>query len=307
MAKPLISVIIPNYNYGRYLSEAIDSVLNQSYAQVELIVVDDGSTDDSEGVLRSYGDRLKWFRQQNQGVSAARNRGVQESQGEMIAFLDADDIWLPAKLEKQAQRLLSDPGLGLIHCGVEVVDERGGTVLVVLDGKEGWVASEMFVTWMTVLAAGSSLLIPRHTFDAVGGFDVQLSTSADWDFSYRISARQRVGFVPEVLIKTRTHGSNMQSNVRVLEHDMLLAFSKAFSSPDPKLAKLRRRSYGHLHLVLAGSFFRAGNYLNSTRHMVKSVYFFPASLTRALGFPLRWWNRRAAGKFLNSPNSQIGL
>ena len=93
MKEPLVSVVIPNYNYGQYLRQAIDSVLAQTYPAIEIIVVDDGSQDKSEAIVRSYGERVRLIAQRNQGVSVARNRGVQESAGEFVAFLDADDAW----------------------------------------------------------------------------------------------------------------------------------------------------------------------------------------------------------------------
>src|SRR5438045_4325502 len=98
MQKGLVSVVIPNYNYARYVGDAVDSVLGQTYADLEVIVVDDGSTDASRDVLLSYGDSVKTISQQNQGVSAARNNGVAASRGEFVAFLDADDLWLPEKV-----------------------------------------------------------------------------------------------------------------------------------------------------------------------------------------------------------------
>src|SRR5215204_4807622 len=104
MLNPLVSVIIPNYNYAQYLTQTLDSVLSQTYPHVEIIVVDDGSTDGSQEVLRNYTDRVTWFQQRREGVSVARNRGVQESHGQLIAFLDADDVWLPAKLERQVEK-----------------------------------------------------------------------------------------------------------------------------------------------------------------------------------------------------------
>ncbi|MBV6496243.1 MAG: putative glycosyltransferase EpsE [Pyrinomonadaceae bacterium] len=128
----LISVIIPNYNYARYLPEAIESVLAQTHKNVEVIVVDDGSTDDSKEVLASFGDRIRTIFQQNQGVSAARNRGVAESNGDFLAFLDADDAFLPSKLEKQLELFRADEEIGLVHVGMVNVDPNGLKVLNIL-------------------------------------------------------------------------------------------------------------------------------------------------------------------------------
>lgn len=290
--QPLLSAIIPNYNYAHYLPLAINSVLAQSYKEVEIIVVDDGSKDDSRSIVRTYGERVRLIEQKNQGVAVARNRGVAESLGEFIAFLDADDLWLPTKLERQMQRFFDEPELGLVHCGVEEIDEEGNPLLVRLDGLEGWVAKELLLLQRPViLGGGSGLMISRKTFEEVGGFDERLSTSADWDFFYRVAARYRVGFVPEVLIHYRVHKSNMHSNVKLMEHDMLLAYSKAFSVSGPELERLRRQSLGNLHMVLAGSYFRMGKLSDFARHMLKSLLLTPGNCKHLWGFPLRKWQR----------------
>src|SRR5262245_58814803 len=109
-----VSVIIPNYNYGRFLREALDSALNQTLPPLEVIVVDDGSTDESPEILESYGDRIRVIRQKNQGVGIARNTGAEAARGELLAFLDADDYWFPQKLEKQVEKINSDPELGMV-------------------------------------------------------------------------------------------------------------------------------------------------------------------------------------------------
>ncbi len=293
---PLVSVIIPNYNYGRYLGQAIDSVLAQSYRPVELLVIDDGSTDGSDEVVRRYGERVRWLRQGRGGVSAARNRGAQESRGGLLAFLDADDRWLPAKLERQVARWLAEPTLGLVHCGVELIDETGRHLSFGLDGVAGWVAKDLLLfRRATVVTGGSGALVTREAFEAVGGFDPRLSTSADWDFYYRIAMRQRFGFVPEALVQMRVHDCNMHADIRVMEHDMLLAFSKAFRDADQGIGRLRRRCYGNLHMVLAGSFFRDGQPLGFTRHALRSLWLTPGNVTRLLGFPVRCWRRRVDG------------
>ncbi|HEY2324319.1 MAG TPA: glycosyltransferase family A protein, partial [Thermoanaerobaculia bacterium] len=112
-----VSVVIPSYNYARYLGEAIDSALAQTLPPLEVIVVDDGSTDETSEVLATYADRIRVLRQKNSGVAVARNSGIAAAHGEYVAFLDADDIWLPRKLELQMARF--DESIGLVHCGVE--------------------------------------------------------------------------------------------------------------------------------------------------------------------------------------------
>lgn len=292
---PLVSVMIPNYNYGRYLGQAIDSVLAQSYPNVEVLVVDDGSTDHSAAVARGYGDRVRWIQQARQGVAAARNRGVQESRGELVAFLDADDFWFAQKVERQVTLWRSNPALGLVHCGAQLVDASGRTLEVQQDGMDGWIAHEMLLfKRRTIVCTGSSALIPRSIFTAVGGFDIRLSTSADWDLCYRISVRHPVGFVRDVLIAVRMHQTNMHADIRVMEHDMLRAYAKAFQDAEPSLRRLQRRSYGNLHMVLGGSFAQAGRRVAATRHILTSLWLAPENVVRLMAFPLRWWRRRAA-------------
>lgn len=284
----LVSVVIPNYNYGCYLGEAIESVLGQSYQHREVLVVDDGSTDDSEAVARGYGDRVRWLQQDRHGVSAARNLGVQNSRGALIAFLDADDYWLPNKLERQVAQWMRDPAIGLIHCGARMIEETGRVLESRLDGLEGWLAEEMLrFERPSVLMAGSSALVPRATFESVGGFDVRLSTSADWDFCYRVAVHQRIGFVPEALICVRLHRTNMHWNIRLMERDMLLAYDKAFRDVTPERWRLRRQSYGNLHLVLGGSYLSVGQPLDAARHLLKSLWLAPGHAAGRLTGRLR--------------------
>jgi glycosyltransferase involved in cell wall biosynthesis len=285
---PLVSVIIPNYNYAQYLPQALDSVVAQTYPNVEIIVVDDGSTDESHAILRKYRDRIRLFQQHREGVSVARNRGAQESKGELIAFLDADDLWLPTKLERQVAKFIEDPDIGLVHCGWEAIDKSGVVSDPHLDGMDGWVAKELLLLRRpAVHVVGSGAVVTRDVFEKIGGFDTRLSTSADWDFSYRVAISRRVAFVPEVLVQYRQHGTNMHANIRLMEHDTLLAFSKAFTSGNREIQQLRRQSYGNLHMILAGSFFRAGQKADFARHALKSLWLTPGNIKRLLGYPLR--------------------
>ncbi len=294
MAWPLVSVIIPNYNYACYLPQAIDSVLAQTYAPVEIIVVDDGSRDDSLAVLKSYGARLRWVTQPNQGVAAARNHGARLSQGSYLAFLDADDYWLPAKLERQLERFLQNPELGLVYCGVAEFNESG-TVSLRQEGAEGGVLQELLLLRRPAFfGGGSGFVTPRALFEEAGGFDEHLSTSADWDLALRLAARRPFGFVSEILLKYRLHNSNMHANVGVMERDMMLVYAKAFEQAPAEVRALRRASYGRLHMVLAGSYFQAGQYRQFGCHALKSLCLAPANAARLLSYPWRRWQRRQA-------------
>ena len=128
----LVSAIIPTYNSVNYISEAINSVLNQTYKNCEIIVVDDGSTDNTrktvENYIRKYPHKIKYFYQENKGPSAARNKGIKEARGNYIAFLDSDDLWLPDKLEKQISLFMKDVSLKLTYCGGYYEDEEGSVI-----------------------------------------------------------------------------------------------------------------------------------------------------------------------------------
>lgn len=254
-------------------------------------MVDDGSTDGSPDRVKAFGERVRLLPQANQGVAAARNRGALAARAPHLAFLDADDLWLPAKLERQAARLEEDPLLGLVHCGVEEIEEDGRPRRIRLDGREGDVWRAMLLFEPAILGGGSGVLIPRAIFEEAGGFDPRLSTSADWDLYFRIAARHPVGFVPEVLVRYRIHGGNMHANLAAMEHDMLLAYEKAFAGSGPSLEPLRRPAYGRLHAVLAGSFFAQGRPWGFLRHAVRALALSPGSAARFLRYPWRRWRR----------------
>ena len=282
----LVSVVIPNYNYARYLRAAVDSVLEQTYREIEIIVVDDGSTDGSRKILDSYGERVQTIFQRNQGVSAARNNGVKASRGEFIAFLDADDSWLPSKIEKQVQCLKWDMSIGLVHVGVVEIDAAGNVIRELLDGGAGDVWRDLLMfSSRGIFGGGSGVMMRREIFDEAGGFDPQLSTSADWDLYFQVSSRHKVGFISEVLLRYRIHQSNMHSNIGLMEHDMIIAYKKAFRSASPEIASVRRRAYGSLHQNLAGSYFASREFRAFARHSLKSLVFDPRNIVHFLKIP----------------------
>lgn len=288
------SVVIPTYNYGRFIGEALRSVFAQTLSPVEVIVVDDGSTDETAEAVAEFGERVRYIRQENAGVCAARNRGVAESSGDLIAFLDADDIWEPTKLEKQAAKF-ADPEVGLVHCGMREFDsDTGETLGIKLDGGEGEVWQAMLLWKTGAVIAPGCVMVRRRSIEEVGGFDTRLTNGEDWEFCFRIARRYKVGFVPELLLNRRNHGTNATKNIALMERSTLIAWDKVFTTNDPEMRALHRRSYAGLHKVLAGSYLQNGNYGGFVRNAVKSLWYRPS----LLGFYLR----RLTGKA--SPNDQ---
>ncbi len=283
-----ICVVIPSYNYGHFIREAIESVLRQTLRPTEIIVVDDGSTDGTGKIVGMFGDRVRYIRQENAGVCAARNRGVRESTGELIAFLDADDIWEPTKVEKQIEKFAEDAEIGLVHCGMREFDgDTGDTVNFFLEGGEGWVADDLLLWEKPVInVSGTVIVVRRKAFDDVGGFDTRLKVGEDWDFCYRVARKYKVGFVREALVNYRSHGKNAHKNIKEMELGMSLFYEKAFLS-DPKITMLRGRAYGNFHRVLAGSYFNAGQYVQFVNHAVKSIWNNPSNIRYFAEFPLR--------------------
>lgn len=284
---PTVSVVIPVYNHARYLAEAIASALEQTRPAAEVIVVDDGSTDETPQVLARHRDRVRVVEQANRGVAAARNAGAALARGELLAFLDADDAWLPGKLEAQAARFAAEPALGLVHCAVEEIDAQGRRLRTLTEGMDGRVAEEMLLFRRAViLGGGSGAVVPRARFEEVGGFDEGLGTSADWDLHHRIARRAPVGFVPQVLLRYRVHGANMHADVARTAREMLRAYAKAFAE-EPALGSLRGRAYGGLHAMLSGSFQGQGRFGPALAHGLRALAHDPSQVGRFLGYPLR--------------------
>lgn len=202
MTAPEVSVVLTTYNRSALVSRAIESVLNQTFTDFELIVVDDFSTDDTPDVVSVYedDDRVDYVRHdRNRHLSASRNTGIERASGEFVAFLDDDDEWLPTKLEKQVRELRrSAQTVGLVYCwmdyydGETVVEERHPSY-------EGDIFSEALVG--QPIGNGSTLLVRREVFEEVGVFDESLTRGIDGDFIRRLARDYHVKHVPEVLVR----------------------------------------------------------------------------------------------------------
>ncbi len=274
-----VSVVIPTYNYGQFIKKAVESVLEQTLPISEIIVVDDGSTDDTEKIIKEFGDKIIYIKQQNLGVCAARNNGVKHSSGDFIVFHDADDILYPSKIEKQVDIFSEDPEIGFVHCGMrEFNSETGETIQIHTEGEEGWIAEELLLFEKPVIVGPGSIIIKRSVFDEVGGFDTGLKNGEDWEFCYRVARKYKIGFAREVLFDYRNHMSNAHYNVSEMEFSLLKALKKTFDTNDKKVLSLRRRSYGNLHKILAGSYLYNKQYSDFFRNLFWSLWYKPKFL-----------------------------
>ena len=199
--KPLVSVIIPTYNRGWIVGEAIDSVLVQDFSDYELIVVDDGSDDHTPEILAAYGDRITVLRQANRGVSAARNRGIAAAAGRLMAFLDSDDLWLPQKLSTQVRYFAENPDA--VICQTEERWIRNG-VRVNPKKRHLKFSGMIFERSLALcLVSPSAVMIKKSLFNTVGVFDEDLPACEDYDLWLRISCRYPVHLINTPLIIKR--------------------------------------------------------------------------------------------------------
>lgn len=206
-----ISVIIPTYNRCTRLREAVDSVLNQTFSDLELIVVDDGSGDGTDSLLASYGSRLKVIRTGRHGVSSARNTGAEAATGRWLAFLDSDDAWLPKKLERQLEAHKSEQDKKFSHTD-EIWVRRGRRVNPMKKhGKRGGQIFEWCLPMCRI--SPSSAMIDAELFRRLGGFDTSFRVCEDYEFWLRLTARQSVLFVDEqLLVKHGGHDDQLSSS-----------------------------------------------------------------------------------------------
>jgi glycosyltransferase involved in cell wall biosynthesis len=221
-----VSVIIPTYNRRDLLPRALDSVLAQTVPVDEIIVIDDGSTDGTDDMLRArYGDRVRYVWQPNAGVSAARNHGLRLAQGRYLALLDSDDLWLPTKTELQVAFLDAHPDFGMVVCDVERVDSEYRHIDVFHRRdtlrEDGWV-----LRWVlhNPALAPASVLMRREVVDQLGGFDEGLRTAEDLEFHLRVARHWKIGVVEQALVRAmRGHDglsaadSTYDDYVRVVE------------------------------------------------------------------------------------------
>jgi GT2 family glycosyltransferase len=271
---PKISIIIPCYNHGCYLGQAIQSVLDQTYSDVEVIVVDDGSKDTTADVVRGFDDlRLRYLWQENRGLSSARNAGILASQGVYVAFLDADDWFLPHKLESQVDFLETHPTVGLVVSGWTEVDGQGRTLRTVAPWhwKPELGLVDCVMGHPMVIHA---VLIRRYWLDTVGLFDEGLSAIEDGDLYLRLlAAGCQFAWLPEIVCCYRLHTGNMSRNASRMRQNRLAVLDKLYARADlpENVLAMRASAYALAHVHAAARAFGAQAWPQARQDVVQAI------------------------------------
>lgn len=249
---PEVSVVVPAYNSMKYLPETISSLLAQNYEDFEVIIVNDGSTDNTqEWGTQIQDSRVVCISQENRGLSGARNTGIRHAKGKYIAFLDADDLWHPSKLKKQVQELDNSADAGLVYSWVSYIDDQGRPTGKCLRNSATGMIWDILIQH-NIVECGSVAMVRRECFDKCGLFDEALKSAVeDWDMWLRIATQYPFAVVREALTYYRQHPGGASKDWASMERSYQVVIEKAFSTAPNDVQPLKNESRGYANLNLA--------------------------------------------------------
>jgi len=277
---PLVSVIIPAYNAEKFIARTLDSVLSQTYRNIEVLVVNDGSTDKTVEIVDSFAkkdSRVRVLHQPNLGLPAARNCGIRFSRGEYIAPIDADDIWHEEKIQAQVECFQrSSRSVGLVYSWSTIIDENGNPLTGIAHEYSGNVLADLL--YSNFVGNGSSPMIRRSCFDELGFFDVRLRAAEDWDMYLRIAERYEFQVVPKFHVGYTKVLSSMSANYKNQEGCMARVVN-SFEKTHPNIPKaLFRLSRSRTSFYLAGRSNDSGRYVASLWFLLRGLMLDPVRI-----------------------------
>jgi len=273
---PLVSVIIPTFNSAKYVGQAVESALGQTYGNLEIIVVDDGSSDDTRESLEPSLKHIRYLYQENKGVYAARNKGITSANGKYVAFLDSDDIWYPDKLSAQVDVLEAHPDFPIVHTDTSTIDAEGHLIRQSVNRERqsinGMVFEEFFNSNMAVILL-STVMINRKCFKTVGIFDERYPIVQDYGFFLRLSFEYPIYFLDKPLVKYRiTPGSLSRRNTLesiILREQILKEFISEHTDFFDQRPDLVRNKWKSFNTEAAFTLFHSGRYSSSHGYFKK--------------------------------------
>lgn len=283
---PKVSVIMPAFNCEKHIAQTIESVLSQTYRDFELIVVDDGSTDNTKEVVKDYlrDKRIKYIYQNNRGISAARNKGFAKSYGEYIAFLDSDDLWYSNKLEEQVRLLDMNQDIGLTNCSVNYVDENSNVI-----GKEECKViddvTDLLFKGNLVTGSASAVMLRRICLEKVGLFDIDLFISADVDMWIRNLLHFKMSHMNRILAALRKYPSSHSSNIARYERDLIRMLDKFFSLNTDFPKRKKNFIYSYNYINCARTYLKRGSFFDFLRTSIFGIKLCPFNILHLLRLP----------------------
>jgi glycosyltransferase involved in cell wall biosynthesis len=269
-------VIIPTYNSAAFLPQAVASALEQSYARTEVIIIDDASTDNTGELLERYAQNSKITvlrTDKCSGPATARNYGLSKASGDLIAFIDADDVWMPEKLSKQVKELEDNPDLGWNYCDGLVVDAVLNPQYLISDRNnlpEGMIYEELMLRHPLIIPSG--VLIRKEVFDYSGLFDPEIRGVEDWDLFLRIASKYKCSCLRQPLFQYRIHGDNISRRAAKMETALGLAYAKLITR-HPDLTGVLSGNY---HRNVGASWLQEGDRGKARAHYAKAIRHRPA-------------------------------
>ena len=284
---PRVSVVIPAYNKAETIEAAVESVRRQTVQDVEVIIVDDGSQDDTAERVR-LGPRVRYVAQPRAGVSAARNRGLQEARAELVAFLDGDDLWLPQKLERQLGVLEREPRLDAVQCSVYLVNNR----LEVVDARPCNPAHDTFLDFLlfrNLPGFGSALMARRKKLLELGGFGEDLVILEDWDIACRLARTNSLRSLPEFLALYRQHPGNRSRVVEIHVEPGFRSLGRLFADPalDPEIRRRELLIWARFFSMLAGGYVQNRQWREGLYWAWRALWTCPSVASYMAGLPVR--------------------
>lgn len=275
---PVVSIVVPSYNHARYLREAIDSILAQDYPTIELIVIDDGSTDGSAEILKSYGTRFHWETQPNQGQVATLNRGWLMSRGEILAYLSADDVLLPRAVTSAVRCLEANPDAVLSYCDFNLIDPDSAVVRRVRAPDFDY---RKMVTQM-ICPPGPGAFFRRSAFEKAGTWHTGFRQMLDYEYWLRLGLHGRFVRIPEVLAAYRVHpgSQSFAANSQIRPEEPIKIMEAYLDGPllPPELRDARTEALSTAHLHCAHLHFRIGSYRAGLAALRRGIALFPRNL-----------------------------
>ena len=277
-----VSVVIATFNHARLLTEAIESALRQTLDPVDVVVVDDGSTDDTPAVLAGYGTRVRVLRQPNRGLAAARNAGLAATRATYVAFLDADDVFAPTKLAEQVAVLERAPTVGWTYCDVLIETVATGATATASErfgyrarALDGWLFPELIHgNFIPAIAP----LVRRTVLDVVGGFDEGLTALEDWDLWLRLALSAEARYSPAVLATYRVQRGGMSEDRSRMDRNRFRVLDKLYRTRPAALEGLGsvgRRIIADTHNWFGKEAYAGGDWREARRRFTASVLTVP--------------------------------